>query len=153
MHIIHYSDRINHLFGRHSTQSPSLSVALGGLMSTLSPESKGGPLICVILPPDVSIKRPETDVHYTTKSHTTQCAGSSLWFLPKPDSWVAWITGLQGYQKNKAFVITNACSQPTRLLYGRFFIIIIIEGTQRGALMCLICKQTVDPPPPASPLP
>lgn len=63
----------------------------------------------------------ETDVHYTTKSHITQWAGSSLWFLPKPDSWVALITGLQGYQKNKTFVITNTCSQP-----GFFMVIFLL---------------------------
>lgn len=71
----------------------------------------------------------ETDVHYTTKSHTTQRTGSSLWFLPKPDSWVALITGLQGYQKNKAFVITNSCSQPDFFLVIFFLLLLREQST------------------------
>lgn len=72
MHIVHYSDQINHLNGRYSAQASSSSVTHGGEMLTLSPESRGeirgGPLICVILPPDVSIKRRRGDIHYTTKA-------------------------------------------------------------------------------------
>lgn len=128
MHIVHYIDQINHLNGRHSTQSSSSSVALGGEMLTLSLWKQRGERRGT-----TNMRNPTSWCFYQEaqrlmfiiqpkpQQHSEQDLprGSSL----SPDSWVALITGLQGYQRNKAFVMTNSCSQPA------FFLVVLSEGT------------------------
>lgn len=111
--LLHYGDQINHQNGGLSAQSCCSSRWAD--VNIKPPESSGerGTLICIILPPDVPIKRLRVWCTLFHQSLSTRRTGSFPRFLPKPDSCVFLITRREWYQRNKASVITISCSNQT----------------------------------------